>query len=82
MAQIGICKFFNNDRGFGFLGVEGEDRDTFVHIRALQDAGITGLEEGDRVEFEISQGRDGRNQATALRKLDGRLDSRLARYSE
>ena len=57
MAQ-GTVKWFNGDRGYGFIAVEGGP-DVFVHSSAITGGGRRSLEEGQRVEFEISQGQKG-----------------------
>ena len=57
MAQ-GTVKWFNADKGYGFIAVDG-GRDVFVHFSAIQSDGYRTLEEGQRVEFEISQGQKG-----------------------
>ncbi|EQH27691.1 cold-shock protein [Clostridioides difficile] len=51
----GIVKWFNNEKGFGFISVEGED-DVFVHFSAIQNDGYKTLEEGEKVSFDITQG--------------------------
>jgi cold shock protein len=54
----GTVKFFNADKGFGFISREGGD-DVFVHFSAIQSQGYRTLEEGQAVEFEIGEGRKG-----------------------
>ena len=51
----GIVKWFNAEKGFGFISVEGEN-DVFVHFSSIQTEGFKTLEEGQSVEFEIVQG--------------------------
>ena len=68
MAQ-GTVKWFNAEKGFGFIEVDGGGPDVFVHYSAIQMDGFRTLEEGDRVEFETTAGRDGRSQADAVRRL-------------
>lgn len=53
MKIIGTVKFFNATKGFGFIAPDDGGDDTFVHISALQASGIDGLEEGQRVSFEL-----------------------------
>ncbi len=54
----GIVKWFNNEKGFGFISVEGED-DVFAHFSAIQTDGFKSLEEGQRVNFNIVKGARG-----------------------
>jgi CspA family cold shock protein len=63
----GRVKWFNDQKGFGFIEVEGA-KDVFVHHSSIQGEGFKSLKEGDEVEFEISQGPKGPN-ATHLRIL-------------
>jgi cold shock protein len=62
----GTVKWFNATKGFGFIEPEGGKRDVFVHISALERAGLRGLNDGQKVTFDIEQGRDGRESATNL----------------
>ena len=64
MAQ-GTVKWFNNEKGYGFIAVDG-GQDVFVHYSAIQSDGYRSLEEGQRVEFEVAQGPKG-PQADAVR---------------
>lgn len=57
MAQ-GTVKFFNNEKGYGFISREGES-DVFVHFSNIQGSGYRTLEEGQRVEFDVAPGRKG-----------------------
>lgn len=50
---IGTVKFFNNDKGFGFIAPENGDKDVFVHISAVKKAGMETLVEGQRVSYEV-----------------------------
>lgn len=56
--QQGIVKWFNAEKGYGFIQVEGGD-DVFVHYSAIQSEGFKSLDEGQKVEFEIVQGSRG-----------------------
>ena len=65
MAQ-GTVKWFNEEKGYGFISRDGNGLDVFVHYSAIDVAGFRSLEEGQRVEFEIGQGAKG-PQATGVR---------------
>jgi CspA family cold shock protein len=67
MAQ-GTVKWFNSDKGFGFIAPDGDGPDIFVHFTAITGSGYRSLEENQRVEFEIEQGKKG-PQAANLRAL-------------
>ncbi|MBD2848608.1 cold-shock protein [Paenibacillus sp. IB182496] len=56
--QTGVVKWFNAEKGFGFIEVEGGD-DVFVHFSAIQGEGYKSLDEGQRVEFNVTQGTRG-----------------------
>ena len=64
----GTVKWFNSEKGYGFIESE-QGADVFVHYSAIQADGFRTLEEGDRVEFEVKAGRDGRTQAEEVRKV-------------
>jgi CspA family cold shock protein len=59
MRTTGLVKWFNDQKGFGFITPDGGERDCFVHHSAIQMEGFRTLAEGDRVEFEIVQGDKG-----------------------
>ena len=66
----GIGKFFNTQKGYGFIAPEGGGGDVFVHISAVERAGMTTLNEGMRVNFEIeTDQRRGKTNATNLRPV-------------
>ena len=65
MAE-GTVKWFNSEKGFGFLAPDGGGADVFVHYSAIQSGGYKSLDEGQRVEFEVVQGSKG-PQADAVR---------------
>ncbi len=67
---IGTVKFFNIDRGYGFIDPEDGSKDAFVHISALERAGISSLSEGQKVEYELQPGRNGKNSAENLKLVD------------
>lgn len=58
MAVTGQVKWFNNEKGFGFIEVPGEN-DVFVHFSAIETEGFKSLEEGQKVSFEIEEGNRG-----------------------
>ncbi len=66
----GTVKWFNATKGFGFIQPEDGGNDAFVHITALERAGIHSLDEGQRVEFELQPGRDGKSSAENLKLVD------------
>jgi len=55
----GTVKWFNDSKGFGFISVDGEAKDVFVHHSAIQATGFKSLGEGQKVEFEVVQGPKG-----------------------
>jgi CspA family cold shock protein len=67
MAQQGTVKWFNAEKGFGFIATEGGD-DVFVHFSSIQSDGYRSLNDGQAVEFEVVQGPKG-PQADAVRPL-------------
>lgn len=64
----GTVKWFNADKGYGFIAVEGED-DVFVHITAAQESGLT-LTEDMKISFEKQQGKNGKYSAVNLTAAD------------
>ena len=62
----GTVKWFNATKGFGFIAPEGGTKDVFVHITALERAGIRSLADGQAVTFDLERDRNGRESATNL----------------
>jgi cold shock protein len=58
MAE-GSVKWFNENKGFGFIDVDGQDKDVFIHHSAISMSGFRTLQEGQRVIFDIEQGKKG-----------------------
>ena len=63
---IGTVKFFNADKGYGFIAPEGGGNDAFVHISAVEAAGMRTLDKEQRVSFELEQDRRGKMSAVNL----------------
>ena len=68
MAE-GIVKFFNTTKGFGFIQPTTGGKDAFVHISAVERSGMSTLNEGQKVSYELQTGRDGKESATNLQAL-------------
>jgi CspA family cold shock protein len=66
----GTVKWFNATKGFGFIQPEGGTKDVFVHASALERAGISRLDDGQKVTFDLERGRDGRESAANLALAD------------
>ncbi len=62
----GTVKWFNSTKGFGFIAPEEGGKDVFVHISAVERAGLTGLADNQKVTFDVEAGRDGRESATNI----------------
>ncbi len=62
----GTVKWFNATKGFGFIAPDTGGKDVFVHISAVERAGLTGLKDDQKVSYDIESGRDGRQSATNL----------------
>ena len=67
---VGTVKWFNPVKGYGFIAPEDGSKDAFVHISAVEQAGLSSLREGQKVEFELVPGRDGKSSAENLVALD------------
>jgi CspA family cold shock protein len=60
MATVGTVKFFNGERGYGFIKPDDGGRDVFVHITAVEGAGLKTLNEGQRVSFDVEIDKKGK----------------------
>jgi cold shock CspA family protein len=70
MRTTGVVKWFNAEKGYGFITPDDGGKDCFVHFSAIQGGGFRKLEEGQKVEFEVGQGQKG-PQAENVTALDG-----------
>lgn len=65
----GTVKWFNTHKGYGFIAPDEGGKDVFVHVSAVQNAGLTGLSDNQKVEYELEEGRDGRQMADKLKAI-------------
>ena len=65
--NIGTVKFYNDHKGFGFIQPEDGSKDVFVHISAVERAGLGTLTENQKVSFELEKGNNGKTSATNLK---------------
>jgi len=66
----GTVKWFNPTKGFGFIEPDGGGSDAFVHISAVEQAGLSSLQEGQRVNYELQSGQNGKKSAGNLKIAD------------
>ena len=67
---IGTVKWFNMAKGYGFIAPDDGSKDSFVHISALERAGISLLSEGQKIEYELQPGQNGKSSAENLKLVD------------
>ncbi|MEM7173204.1 MAG: cold-shock protein [Pseudomonadota bacterium] len=67
---IGTVKFFNSAKGYGFIQPEDGSKDAFVHISAVERAGLSSLSEGQKVSYEVQPGKNGKSSAENLSLVD------------
>ncbi|MCF8480056.1 MAG: cold-shock protein [Rhodospirillum sp.] len=67
--STGTVKWFNGTKGYGFIEPDDGSADVFVHITAVQQAGMDGLREGQKVSFDLERGRSGKMAASQLKAL-------------
>ena len=65
----GTVKWFNTTKGYGFIAPEEGDTDVFVHISAVQNSGMTDLQEGQQVSYELEEGKNGKTAAVNLKTV-------------
>ena len=66
----GTVKWFNPVKGFGFIQPDDGEKDAFVHVSAVERAGLPNLAEGQRIEYELQRGQNGKSSAENLRIVD------------
>ena len=66
--SVGTVKWFNPTKGYGFIEPEDGGADVFVHITAVQASGMDGLEEGQKLSFDLEEGKNGKTNAVNLQK--------------
>ena len=67
--QTGTVKWFNATKGFGFIQPDNGGPDAFVHISAVERAGLDNLREGERIQYEIVRGKTGKSSAEGLKRV-------------
>ncbi len=66
----GTVKFFNTQRGYGFIEPDDSSKDAFVHISAVERAGLTSLNEGQKVSYDVQPGQNGKSSAENLSVIE------------
>lgn len=67
----GTVKFFNDQKGFGFIAPDDGSGDTFVHANAVERSGMRALQQNQRVAYDIVPGQRGKSEASNLREIEG-----------
>ena len=65
----GTVKWFNATKGFGFITPDDHSKDVFVHISAVQSAGLSNLKDGQKVQYDLVKGKDGKTSAGNLKAI-------------
>ena len=78
MAMTGTVKFFNGERGYGFIKPDDGGRDVFVHITAVEQAGLKSLAEGQRISFEVEPDKKGKGPKEVNLVVTGGADPRAS----
>jgi CspA family cold shock protein len=71
MRQVGTVKFYNGDKGYGFIAPDDGGKDVFVHVTALEQSGINGLSEGIRISFETEPDKRGKGPKAVNLQSEG-----------
>ena len=69
MSTTGTVKFFNSSKGYGFITPDEGGKDVFVHISAVERAGLGNLREGQKLQYELERGRNGKTAAVNLKAV-------------
>ena len=67
--STGTVKWFNATKGFGFIQADDGSKDVFVHISAVEQAGMSTLADGQKIEYELVKGKDGKSPAANLKAV-------------
>ena len=67
--STGTVKWFNATKGFGFIQADDGSKDVFVHISAVEQAGMSTLADGQKIEYELVKGKDGKSSAANLKAV-------------
>jgi CspA family cold shock protein len=67
--STGTVKFFNTSKGFGFIRPDDGSKDVFVHVSAVERAGLGSINEGQKLSYELERGNDGKSSAGELKAL-------------
>ena len=67
--STGTVKWFNTQKGYGFIQPDDGSKDVFVHISAVEKAGLSGLNEGQKIQYELVRGKDGKTSAGDLKAI-------------
>ncbi len=70
IMTIGTVKFFNTTKGYGFIEPDDGSKDAFIHISAVERAGLSSLNEGQKISYELAAGRDGKMSAEDIKLAD------------
>ena len=79
MRLNGTVKFFNYERGFGFIAPDNGEKDVFVHTSALPQSGVSALKEGDKVSFETEDDTRGRGKKAAKVERSAQVEQMVVR---
>ncbi|HTF13160.1 MAG TPA: cold-shock protein [Burkholderiales bacterium] len=66
---IGTVKFFNSTKGFGFIQPDDKSKDVFVHVTAVERAGLASLSENQKISYQLEQGQNGKTSAVDLKAV-------------